>query len=238
MYQRTRQTFVICFATVATASLAFAAGPKANPGAAVAATLPVNTTIVEIVDLQPFTNVAYIPMGADLSSIRFQGAKTVKVATKRTYTEDRHYCGQDFREPGGSAFCPQSQDGSPMAAYQVTYSFNGPSMASDEYGNTRQTFSVYFHEDALPPAVRERMSAPKLPRAEAEQLLKVTTSRSNARQVSIDERNSSFCAGNYRDGLWTRLDANCQDTVVYETVTEPSGYLMVRVDPASAGIER
>jgi hypothetical protein len=119
-----------------------------------------------------------------------------------------------------------------MAAYRVTYSFNGPSMASDEYGNTRQTFSVYFHEDALPPTVREKMAAHKLRRAEAEQLIKVTTSRSMARQVAIDERNSSFCSGNYRDGLWTRLDANCQDTVAYQTVTQPSDYMMVTVDPA------
>jgi hypothetical protein len=213
----------MCLAMIASACLVTATGP---------------TVAVETKDLQPFTNIAYIPVGADLSSIKFESVKTVKVATKRTLTTDLDFCGQSYQEPGGSAYCPSSRDESPVPAFQVTYSFSGPPMGSDEYGNTRFRFSVYLRPDDLNPTVRQAISARKISRTSAAGFFKLTTSRGFVPQVSIDEQNSAFCAGYYIDGSWIHTDAKCQDKVVYKTVAVPSGYITVRVDPASPRFER
>jgi hypothetical protein len=223
MKSRAHQVFAICFAMIA-------------PVAVVAAT---PATAVETTDLQPFTRIAYIPAGADVSSIRFEGVKAVKVATKRIATTDSEYCGEGYQEPGGSAYCPSTQDASPVPAYQVTYSFSGPSMGSDEYGSTRFTFSVYVNPDDLSPAARQAISARKISRTDTAGFFALTTVQGGlAQQVSVDEQNSTFCAGSYADGLWTRTDPNCEDKVVYKTVAVPSGYTSVKVEPASPRFER
>jgi hypothetical protein len=111
MFQRTHYSIAIGIVMLAPAVLA-ATGP-------------------EITDLHPFTRVAYIPVGADLSSIEFERIETVKVATKRKFITSR--CEVGYQEPGGSMYCPYIQDESPAAAYEVSYSFSAPPMASDEY---------------------------------------------------------------------------------------------------------
>ena len=179
-------------------------------------------------DLHPFTNVASIPAGADLSSIRFAGVKTVNVATKRV--SDGRYC-EDSQEPGGSMYCPSVKDLSPMPAYQITYSYNGPAMPSDEYGSTHFAFSVYLHPEQLDPAIREAISARHLNPADAAGHFKLTTYREPVARVVIDKQNSTFCDGAFMDGLWSHTDTKCEDKIVYKTVAEQSSYISVKIDP-------
>src|ERR1700722_11011746 len=84
------------------------------------------STMVKVENLDPYTHLANIPADSDLSSIRFQGVKKVKVATERkSITDVRDCADQQFRDPGGSMYCPYTQDQSPATAYRVTYSYRG-----------------------------------------------------------------------------------------------------------------
>jgi hypothetical protein len=229
-------------AVAAVGTMLLAAAPAAGTNSeakpdkvvsSVAATLPAGDPVaIEITYLQPFTNIAEIPAGSDLSSIKLEGIKAVKVATRRTSITDKGYCEGGYREPGGSMYCPSTQDGSLAPAYQVTYSYNGPAIGSDEYGNTHFTFSVNVRPEDLDPMVRQAISAHKMSRITAAEDFKLTTYRDLVPQVVIDEANSVLCAGNYVDGLWTQTDRNCEEKVTYKTVAMPSGYIAVRVDPA------
>jgi len=187
----------------------------------------------QITDLQPFTNIAEIPVGSDLASIRFEGIKLVKVATTRTSITDQRYCEAGFPEPGGSMYCPFVQDGSLAPAYRITYSYTGPAIGSDEYGDTRFTFSVTVRRLDVSPAVLQMMSAHKINRAAAAKDFRLSTFRGLVPRVAIDDANSVFCAGNCIDGLCTHTDRNCEEKVTYKTVATPSDYVTVRVDPAA-----
>jgi len=214
---------------VAAASLS-AADPEGKSTSAVTpAPVAARTT-----DLQPFTHTAYIPAGADLSSIKFESVKTIQVPTAGVSFADERYCQVALRETGGSLYCPEVRDESPVPAYQVTYSFSSPAMASDEYRGTRFSFSVYMRPADLSPAVREALSERKMTRAAAGKAFALTTSRGSVERQAIDETNSVFCGGAYTDGAWTRTNAACQDKVSYKTVTVPSDYIAVNVEPASA----
>jgi hypothetical protein len=190
------------------------------------------TAAVRIEALDPFTHLADIPEGSDLSSIKFQGVKMVSVATQRKSTIDLHYCEQAaMRDPGGSAYCPSTQLQAPSPAYQVTYSYSGRPMASDEFGSRGFTFSVYLRPEELSPAVREKLSRRGMAKAEAADLFKLSNFRAPVRRVAIDEAASKFCGGNFIDGSWTHSDPKCQDQITYKTVTSPLDYVTVRVDP-------
>jgi hypothetical protein len=212
MFQRTHYSIAIGIVMLAPALFAAATDP-------------------EITDLHPFTRVVYIPVGADLSSIKFERVKTVKVATKRKFITSR--CEVGYQEPGGSMYCPYIQDESPAPAYQVSYSFSAPPMASDEYRNTRFTFSVYFHPQDLEPAVSRTLSAGGSGREDAAVYFKVTTFPGFVQRTAIDEAASTRCDGNYVDGMWTHTKPTCEDHFTYTTVTAPSNYVTVRVDPTS-----
>ncbi len=187
---------------------------------------------VEVQDLHPFTHFAYILVGSDLSTIRFKTANTVEVPTKIRYSTDTDYCAElPFRDPGGSMFCPYSETESRTTAYRVTYSFRGQPLASDEYGGTYFIFHVYFRPDELAPEMRKALSARKLNRVEAADYFTVKTSRETVQRVVIDELRSSFCDAIVRDGLWTHTDPDCLDRINYKTITTPSEYITVRVDP-------
>lgn len=187
-----------------------------------------------VTNLQPFTHVAYIPVGADLSSIRFDSIKAVKVASTRTTVQNYRYCLQTSEEPGGSMYCPYVQDSSPVPAYRVTYSYSAPSLASDEYGGARFTFSVVLRPEDLDSSVLQAMSAGKIGRAAAAEGFKLSTARDSVQEIVIDEANSSLCAGDYRDGVWAHSSPVCEDQVAYKTVTVPSDYFTVTVDRASS----
>ena len=153
---RSHHFIATCFAIIA---LGTAVGASAGMRPASG-----NGNVVEITDLQPFTHVAFIPTGSALSSIRIEGIKLVKVATKRRIVTNERYCNQPWAEPGGSMDCQRITEESPVPAYQVTYSYRGRPMVSDEYGNTYFTFSVYFRQDEISPPWKSRWnlrSAPK-----------------------------------------------------------------------------
>jgi len=224
---RTIQLALVAAAALTLAGHAEAAGgltPKSNNSKSV---------IVRVEKLHPFTHFAYIPQGSDLSSIKFQGVKKVEVATQIKSTTDVRYCDdQEFRDPGGSMFCPSTQLESASAAYQVTYSYRGQPLASDEYGKTYFTFSVYFRWDELSPAVRDTLAKHEVSRADAAAYFDLTAYRSPVREVVIDEAASTFCAGNFVDGSSMHRDSKCEDNIHYTTITSPSVYVTVKVDPA------
>ncbi len=187
---------------------------------------------MQVEDLHPFTHFALIPASSDVSTIRFEHAKTVKVPTKIIYTTDTDYCAElAFRDPGGSMNCPRVQTESPTTAYEITYSFRAQPLASDEYGNTYFTFHVYFRPGELAPDVRNALSTKNLGRADAAGYFKVTTSREPVQRVVIDETRSTFCDTILRDGSWTHTDPDCQHRIHYKTITTASDQVRVRVDP-------
>jgi hypothetical protein len=114
---RTHQFIATCFAVVGLSTAAFAASARARRG-----------EVVEVTDLQQFTHVAYIPADADLSSIKMEGVKAVKVATRQRSVTSTGYCEYEYRfaAPGGSMYCPQTTNESPVPAYRVSYSYNPP----------------------------------------------------------------------------------------------------------------
>lgn len=186
-------------------------------------------------DLHPFTHLSLIPANSDPATIKFDKVKATKVFTKAESTMDPGYCDNlQFNEPGGSMYCPEVDYASPARAYDVTYSFQGEPLASDEYGNRNFTFDVYFRPDELPSGLRKALAARKVDRAELASYFDVTTSRLPVRTVTIDEANSRFCDGYYFDGNWMRNDPNCKDTVRQKTVTVPSDYLTVDIEPQSS----
>jgi len=228
MDQSAHRLIAICFVIFASASLNAASRAEGKSNAAIASV----GTMAAITYLEPFTHTAYIPAGADLSSIKFESIEAVKVATVGVSAADKRYCAAGSPEPGGSLYCPYVRDEAPMPAYRVTYSFRGPAMASDEYGGTRFTFSVNLRPEDLGPAIREALSERKMSRAAAAKLFAFTPSRDLVSRVAIDEPSSAFCEGRYTDGAWTQTESNCKEKVTYKTVRAPSGYIAVRVDPA------
>jgi hypothetical protein len=191
---------------------------------------------VQVEDQHPFTHFAYIPAGSDLTTIRFEKATTVEVPVKIRYTTDTNYCAELalFRDPGGSMECPSRKTESATTAYEVTYSFRGEELSSDEFGLRHSLFQVHFRPDELVSIVRNALSNRKLSRAEKASYFTVRTSRGYMRQVVIDEGQSNFCETTLRDALWTLADPNCQDRINYKTITTPSDYITVRVDPIPA----
>jgi hypothetical protein len=188
-------------------------------------------------DLHPFTHFAYVPAGADLSTIRFEKVRLVKVPTKIKVTTDASHCKElAFRDPGASCTYTQTEASAP--AYEVTYSLTGQPLASDEYADRHFTFSVEFRTDELAADVQKALSAKRLSRSDATAYFAVSTHRESVRRVAIDEKQSRFCAGNFVDGVWAHTDAGCQDDVSYTMVTVPSDYMTIQVDPVSLRTER
>jgi hypothetical protein len=187
-------------------------------------------------DLYPFTNIASIPAGSDPASIKLERVKPAKVFTETKSVIDSGYCHDlQFRDPGGSLYCPYVQEKSRALVYQVTYSFTGQPLTSDEYGNRKFTFQVYFRPEELPEALRAGISSGKVKRAELATYFNVATSRMPVREAVIDEANSSFCDGSYRDANWIQKDPKCRDKVSLKIATIPSDYITVRVEQASQG---
>jgi hypothetical protein len=189
---------------------------------------------VAAADLHPFTHLASIPADSDPESIKFAKVRATKVFTERNSSMDPGYCDDlQFRDPGGSMYCPHVQEGSPALAYEVTYSFTSQPLPSDEYGERNFTFQVYFRPEELPQALRTAISAGKVKGAEVGTYFNVATSRTPVRAAVIDEANSSFCDGNYVDGNWIQQDPKCQDKISFKMVTITSDYITVRVEPVS-----
>jgi hypothetical protein len=228
--RRSHHFVATCFAIIAVGTSAVAAGAEVRASAG-------NGDVVESTNLHPFTHVAAIPMGSSLSSVRIESIKLVKVATKRRTITNDHYCNLPWAEPGGSMNCQRTADESPVPAYRVTYSYRGQPLASDEYGNTYFTFSVYFRPDEIGSRLREMVALGKVRPADLEEFFQLSTSRESVQQTVIDPANSAFCDGNYVDGNWIRTNPKCVDRVVYCTVAAASPYISVRVDTTYSRIE-
>jgi hypothetical protein len=196
-----------------------------------------NGDVVEITDRQPFTHVAYIPVASQTSSIRIEGIKFVKVATKRRTVTNERYCNQPWAEPGGSIYCRPTTDKSPVPAYQVTYSYRSQPMASDEYGNTYFNFSVYFRPDEISPRLRELVADGKARRAELAEFFDIAISGEHVQEIAIDQSKSTLCDGNYVDGNWVHTNPKCEDNIAYRSVAMPSSYIRVEVNPGASRSE-
>jgi len=229
MKRATNLTVAITCAVVTAAWAAAASDPEGKAAAVVAP----GRIVAAATELKPFTHTAYIPATADLTSIRLESVKAVKVFTTRTVTTDRDFCEARFSEPGGSMYCPAVRDGSPAPAFRVTYSFTAPPMSADEYGSTRFTFSVDLRPEELSPAFRQAISERKMNRREAATAFEISTTRGSVPRMAIDAANSVFCQGTYVDGGWGHSQTNCRDKVTYKTITVPSDYVAVTVNPVA-----
>src|ERR1700688_5059463 len=79
-------------------------------------------SVVTVKDLNPFTHVAMIPGGADLTSIRFERVKLVRIPTRIRSTSTSSCEDVAFKEPGGSLHCTFGRLEAHALAYQVNYS--------------------------------------------------------------------------------------------------------------------
>ncbi len=187
-------------------------------------------------DLRPFDHLASIAATSDTQTLKFERVRLTKVYSKVKLTSDQGYCKElQFRDPGGSMYCPSKRYESRAPAYEVTYSYMGQPLASDEYRNSysRFEFQVYFRPGELTPRVRNAISAGKANRPELASFFKLTTARLPAQYRVIDSKNSSFCAGFHADGNWMFHHPGCKEHISYITVTRPSDYITVRVEPAT-----
>ena len=129
-------------------------------------------------------------------------------------------------------FCAPSAARTHEQVYQVTYSYEGLPLASDEYGNTHHTFSVYFRPEELTGAERRLISVGKRGRADTASMFEWATSREVEARVVVDNANSTMCPRTYVDGTWTQKSPACQDEVMIKTISVPSDYVAVRVNLA------
>jgi hypothetical protein len=192
--------------------------------------------LITVKDLNPFTHVVRIPASVDLSSIRFEQAKRVMVPTRVRSVENARYCEElAFRDPGGSLYCPFAAFEGATPAYEITYSYDGPAIASDEFGGKHFTFVAYFRPEDVSAATRKILEK-KAPRSGLAAVFHLTSSREPERRVVIDEANSRFCEGNYVDGAGQRKDPQCNEIVKDKTVTVASEYVTIRI--GLSGTER
>ena len=211
---RSHQFIATCFALIVLGSTA-AAAPEPrhaqNAFEVTAATPAKSGDAVEITDLQPFTHVAYIPFGADLSSVKIEGIEMVKVATKRRSVTNAAYYEQPWSEPGVRCTVSASRTNRMYPPTGSRYSYRGQSMASDEYGNTYFTFRVYYRPDEISPDLRRAASSGRIGWSASAEFLRLTTSRESIQQVVIDRASSTLCDGSYVDGNWIHTNPKCEE---------------------------
>jgi hypothetical protein len=191
---------------------------------------------VTVKDLNPFTHVAMIPAASELSSIKLERVKLVKIPTKLRLVMNSSCDEQAFRDPGGSMYCPSTRREGMAQAYEVTYSYRGQPMASDGDAGKRFTFSVYYRPEELSSAVRALISRDKALRGDVAGFFEVHTSGDPQRRAVIDEANSKVCAGSYVDGSWIQAESGCKDDVKSKTVDMAAEYVTVRVEPSSTRV--
>jgi hypothetical protein len=190
------------------------------------------SAMVTVAPAQVLSHLTHIPADSDVSSIRFEGIKKVKVAARTAAQSNQHYCEEAAgREPGGSMFCPAEKSEAAVELYQVTYSYNGQPLPADESSARRFTFSVYFRPDELTAAERDLFSHPTRMSDVAGSFV-VKTARGVDQRVVLDEANSTFCDAVYVDGDRVQTDRSCESRLRYKTVKGSSDYIAVLVAPA------
>jgi hypothetical protein len=188
---------------------------------------------LRIPDLRPFTHYADIPAGFDTGSIRFEKVKRLELPIRIRFVPDPFACLDD-----ASKDCQYKQAEFVATAYEVTYSYTGPPLASDEFGNRRFTFDVYFWDSELPAQLNQWLTSNKRNRADAGRYLAVKIYPEPMPRERIDDRQSSFCEGSFNNGLWIHSATKCEDRIVYAHTVPSSGYMTVRVDPVGAQLGR
>ena len=155
--------------------------------------------------LETGAHVARIPVGSNLSSIRFEGVKTVLIPTQNKVSIDTRYCAEAaVRDPGGSMYCPAVEPETYVRVYQLTYSYEGQPLASDEFGNTHFTFNVYFRPEEIGPEAQKVLSQ-RHARPDAAELFELTTSTEWVARVAVD-----------RDNLLYAVDAAAQVVQIFD----------------------
>jgi hypothetical protein len=189
-----RRVIPLAVLGVGIVALPYFAGKVDNGSLALSAavTSPKPGVETKIKDLHPFTHFASIPASSDPAKIKFEKVKATRVFTEEKTIVHPGYCKDlPFRDPGGSMFCPYTEDTSPTPAYEVMYSFKGQPLASDEYGNRYFTFQVYFRPEELPATLRRALSTGKMKRAELATYFNVEKSRTPVRAAVIASTNPS-----------------------------------------------
>jgi hypothetical protein len=226
---RINRFIAVCSALIAFGTTASAATPETRrnedvPSVVVSAPTE-GREIVQISDLQPFTHIAYIPVDSDLSSIKVEGIKMVKAATKlRSVTKPRD-CDHPEGEPG------------PLNCRRTTYQLRVPAVKVTYSYSAWSTFDVYLREDEIGPQVRRALTTGKISRSAAAELFEISTVRGSTQQLVLDETNSILCDGYYVDGSWVHTNLRCEDSVTYRKVASPSPYITVKVDSAPSSLE-
>jgi hypothetical protein len=194
---------------------------------------PKSADVEHVLSVQPFTHVASLPAEVDPATIHFEKVRKISVATEVKYvTNDRECAERMFRDPDGSTCTGSAEKQNFVPAYEVTYSYMGP---KDMYGSRYSTFEVYFRQDEMAAALRDKLEGRKLNSAQAAEYFKMNAVREPLRVVEFDSEKSSLCAGNYVDGSWVQTDSTCRDKIAYRTVVKPAFSLSVRVDVNAAG---
>lgn len=175
-------------------------------------------------EVNGFTRSDYIPVGANINSLRFENLRLVQVPTMIKHTVNGS-C--------GSIGCERVE--SRATAYEVTFSYEGQPMASEEQrGSVRYfTMHVYFRPDQLDQSVRRAASAPHQNRDEIAGYFALSITPVQTQTTVIDQSRSRFCDRQLVSGKWVQIDPVCRQRIVYKSVGVPSDYLMVRVDPTT-----
>jgi hypothetical protein len=192
---------------------------------------------LRIDDITAFGGTAVIPADADTRSIRFEGLKAVRIPTRIRYTADPAYCRDSLHEPGGSMFCPRFQAEATVAAYEVTYSYTGAPLGSDDHGGRRFTLQVYFRPSELPASLLRSLAARKSPHERASSYFVLSAVRESEIRYVSNEARSVHCEGTYVDGNWQQTDSECDEILRTDPVSAPSGYITVKVTPRQAGLQ-
>jgi hypothetical protein len=140
---------------------------------------------------------------------------------------DPDLCQNETRERGGSLFCPMVEAVSYEPAYQITYSYLGPPLASHECAGQRFTFSFFFRPEELDGSEPGSFASDNGAAAES---LRVAISRESRQGFVIDEKSSTLCPGYYADGEWVYEDSACREKLVLNTVTVPSDYVTIGIE--------
>jgi len=179
-----------------------------------------------------FTHMIRLPANVDVTTIRFERIRVVKVPATIDYPIDPAECqelvtGGLWRATG----CTYNTIRTKIAAVEITYSFGAPPLASDEFANRSFRFSVYFRPEELPANLQEVLSRTKLTRAEAAPFFTVNIHRNSVNGMQIDRVRSRFCRESFVDGAWTPTDPSCKDKISWARVSMPSDEITVIIEP-------
>ena len=126
-------------------------------------------------------------------------------------------------------YCPLVQSQGLTRAYEVTYSYYGQTLASDEHVDGFSTFRVYFTPEELRVAGLQALLSSHTGRVDSADF-QLTISRVSEARPVIDDENSVLCEGNYVDGAWVQANAKCRDNLKLKSISVGSDYVRVRVD--------